>query len=91
MTTTNFIATATVSNNKILPTAVRAEGVTIMDAIVALRAKLGKFGTVSVSATEIKMVMFGRGGFRFVAPVSRRTLRKYKNDRGAFLAPLNIN
>lgn len=88
MTTNNFLAVATISGSKILPSVVETKGTTIMDALVKLHNLVGP--GVSVERTEIKRIEFLNGGFRVTSSVKGRTLRKYTADRGTFVGRLHL-
>ena len=88
MTTLNFLAVADVTGSKILPSVIYTSGTTITEALVKLHEKVGP--SVKIEKTEIKRVEFLNGGFRITSSVSRRSLRKYAEDRGSFISSLNI-
>ncbi len=88
MTSINFQLVSHISGSRILASEIKAEGTTIMEAVLKLRQKLGS--SVNVERTEVKRVLYTNGGFRVVTSVSPRLLRKYTEDKGSILAPLNL-
>lgn len=85
--TSHYISFGYINGSKILPCVIKAQGDTILSSLLRLREKAG---ACEITKTEVRRYELRNGGFRVILPISKRTLRKYKDGGNQILNSLNI-